>query len=114
MAGAGQGDSGPAREGSPATPSTDPAPAEDQDSKEAGTMAQDHKEDSAPDAGQPAETESGQDQDGTPGTGPNSSALPAGPVVPNKASEDDPRAWGDREDDDHDAWLKEQKPPHWG
>jgi hypothetical protein len=34
--------------------------------------------------------------------------------VPNKASEDDPRAWGDREADDHDAWLKEQKPPHWG
>lgn len=36
-------------------------------------------------------------------------------VVPNKASEDDPRAWGDAEsDNDHDAWLKEQKPPHWG
>ncbi|MGE9527455.1 hypothetical protein, partial [Escherichia coli] len=30
MAGAGQGDSGPAREGSTAAPSTDPAPAEDQ------------------------------------------------------------------------------------
>jgi hypothetical protein len=39
----------------------------------------------------------------------------AGAVVPNKASEDDPRAWGDSEsDNDHDAWLKEQKPPHWG
>lgn len=36
-------------------------------------------------------------------------------VVPNKASEDDPRAWGDSgADHDHDAWLKEQKPPHWG
>jgi hypothetical protein len=35
--------------------------------------------------------------------------------VPNKASEDDPRAWGDSEsDNDHVAWLKEQKPPHWG
>ncbi len=39
---------------------------------------------------------------------------PAG-VVPNKASEDDPRAWGDSgSDNDHDAWLREQKPPHWG
>ncbi|WP_240987324.1 hypothetical protein [Arthrobacter sp. Soil736] len=39
---------------------------------------------------------------------------PAG-VVPNKASEDDPRAWGDSgSDNDHDAWLKEQRPPHWG
>ncbi len=36
-------------------------------------------------------------------------------AVPNKASEDDPRAWGDSgADHDHDAWLKEQKPPHWG
>lgn len=36
-------------------------------------------------------------------------------VVPNKASEDDPRAWGDSgSDNDHDAWLKEQRPPHWG
>jgi hypothetical protein len=36
-------------------------------------------------------------------------------VVPNKASEDDPRVWGDSgADNDHDAWLKEQRPPHWG
>ena len=34
-------------------------------------------------------------------------------VLPKKASEDDPRGWGDR-DEDHDAWLKEQTPPHWG
>jgi hypothetical protein len=34
-------------------------------------------------------------------------------ILPTKASEDDPRRWGDA-DDDHDAWLKEQKPPHWG
>ncbi|MFC7850069.1 hypothetical protein ACFUTU_16500 [Arthrobacter sp. NPDC057388] len=38
-----------------------------------------------------------------------------GGVVPKKAAEDDPRTWGDSEsDNDHDAWLKEQKPPHWG
>ncbi|MFE4544496.1 hypothetical protein [Arthrobacter sp. NPDC056727] len=36
-------------------------------------------------------------------------------VVPKKAAEDDPRSWGDSDaDNDHDAWLREQKPPHWG
>lgn len=40
--------------------------------------------------------------------------VPGG-VLPNKAAEDDPRRWGDRPDSyDHDAWLQEQKPPHWG
>ncbi|HSU48812.1 MAG TPA: DUF4011 domain-containing protein [Arthrobacter sp.] len=34
-------------------------------------------------------------------------------VLPSKAAEDDARSWGER-DEDHDAWLKEQKPPHWG
>ncbi|MGX9900284.1 hypothetical protein ACW0JT_10880 [Arthrobacter sp. SA17] len=35
-------------------------------------------------------------------------------VLPNKASEDDPRRWGDQASGyDHDSWLKEQKPPHW-
>jgi hypothetical protein len=36
-----------------------------------------------------------------------------GDLLPTKAAEDDARSWGDR-DDDHDAWLKEQRPPHWG
>ncbi|MFY9634333.1 MAG: AAA family ATPase [Cellulosimicrobium cellulans] len=35
-------------------------------------------------------------------------------VLPNKAAEDDARNWGDDSDNDHDAWLKENKPPHWG
>ena len=35
-------------------------------------------------------------------------------ILPNKAAEDDPHRWGDGSEDDHDAWLKEQKPPHWG
>jgi hypothetical protein len=40
--------------------------------------------------------------------------VPAG-VLPNKAAEDDPKRWGDHStDDEHDAWLQEQKPPHWG
>jgi cell division protein FtsN len=41
-------------------------------------------------------------------------AVPGG-VLPNKAAEDDPRRWGDQPGSyDHDAWLQEQKPPHWG
>ena len=41
-------------------------------------------------------------------------AVPAG-VLPNKAAEDDPRRWGDEPGGyDHDSWLEEQKPPHWG
>jgi hypothetical protein len=37
------------------------------------------------------------------------------PVLPRRAAEDDPRAWGDRESDrNHDQWLKDQRPPHWG
>lgn len=40
--------------------------------------------------------------------------VPAG-VLPNKAAEDDPRRWGDEPGGyDHDSWLEEQKPPHWG
>ncbi|APF41546.1 hypothetical protein BHE16_11740 [Neomicrococcus aestuarii] len=39
---------------------------------------------------------------------------PASAVLPRVAKEDDPRAWGDREDSNHDQWLKEQRPPHWG
>ncbi len=35
------------------------------------------------------------------------------PVLPVTAGEDEPRSWGDTEDD-HDAWLREQRPPHWG
>jgi hypothetical protein len=37
-----------------------------------------------------------------------------GGAVPKKAAEDDPRAWGDAElEGDRDAWLREQRPPHW-
>ncbi|WP_425452084.1 hypothetical protein [Arthrobacter silvisoli] len=35
-------------------------------------------------------------------------------VLPKVASEDEPRSWGDDGGYDHDAWLKEQRPPHWG
>ncbi len=37
------------------------------------------------------------------------------PLIPDRAAEDDPRSWGDREpDDERDQWLREQRPPHWG
>ena len=43
-----------------------------------------------------------------------SATVPAG-VLPNKAAEDDPRRWGDEPGGyDHDSWLQQQKPPHWG
>lgn len=36
------------------------------------------------------------------------------PTIPRRAAEDDPQSWGDRSSSDHDEWLREQKPPHWG
>jgi hypothetical protein len=35
-------------------------------------------------------------------------------ILPKVATEDEPRSWGDEGGYDHDAWLKEQRPPHWG
>ncbi|OUM39934.1 DUF4011 domain-containing protein [Arthrobacter sedimenti] len=37
----------------------------------------------------------------------------ASPAIPTTAGEDDPRSWGDAENN-HDEWLREQRPPHWG
>ncbi|MER2134416.1 MAG: hypothetical protein ABS910_07015 [Arthrobacter sp.] len=34
-------------------------------------------------------------------------------ILPQSAAEDDPRAWGDAPEDTS-AWLREQRPPHWG
>ncbi len=45
---------------------------------------------------------------------PDAAQTQSAGILPDKASEDDPRRWGDAPDGDHDAWLKEQKPPHWG
>jgi hypothetical protein len=59
--------------------------------------------------GQDQDQLKGQDQDQMKGQG----QAGIGGILPTKAAEDDPRRWGDA-DDDHDAWLKEQKPPHWG
>jgi hypothetical protein len=66
-------------------------------------------------AAQPGAGQESPDQGGaasTPGAG--QAATGTAGILPNKAAEDDPRRWGDGPDDDHDAWLREQKPPHWG
>ncbi|WP_231554373.1 hypothetical protein [Arthrobacter sp. L77] len=44
---------------------------------------------------------------------PKDPAPATAPAIPVTAGEDDPRSWGDTPDD-HDAWLREQRPPHWG
>lgn len=36
----------------------------------------------------------------------------SGPVLPERAAEDDPRRWGDTEDD-LGEWMRSQRPPHW-
>jgi hypothetical protein len=51
--------------------------------------------------------------DAAPSPAARATAGGAEEILPSKAAEDDARSWGDREDD-HDTWLKEQKPPHWG
>ncbi|MGW9403157.1 hypothetical protein ACWGQ2_04210 [Arthrobacter sp. NPDC055585] len=50
------------------------------------------------------------------GTNPPSGAGPGRRgtgILPQTAGEDDPRAWGDSPEDTS-AWLREQRPPHWG
>lgn len=34
--------------------------------------------------------------------------------TPEQTSDDTDRGWGERPDEDeHDRWLREQRPPHW-
>ncbi|MDQ0094586.1 hypothetical protein [Paeniglutamicibacter psychrophenolicus] len=52
-----------------------------------------------------------------PGTRPATPAkqpeAPAtGPVLEQRAADDDPRRWGDADEDLGD-WMKSQRPPHW-
>ncbi|WP_427018881.1 DUF4011 domain-containing protein [Pseudarthrobacter sp. P1] len=48
------------------------------------------------------------------GTTPETPASDPAPVLPKVAAEDDPQQWGDSPEGNHDEWLREQKPPHWG
>ncbi|NYE95180.1 hypothetical protein FHU41_001401 [Psychromicrobium silvestre] len=43
-----------------------------------------------------------------------SKLSPEPPVLPLRAAEDEAQSWGERGNSDHDEWLREQKPPHWG
>jgi hypothetical protein len=100
---------------------------EDLDSRPTATAADDRNEDQARRlereivvaAQNPGQADAeGEDQADTTANGQTpepDAAQPGTPgILPNKAAEDDPRNWGDGADDDHDAWLKENKPPHWG
>jgi hypothetical protein len=57
-------------------------------------------------------------QDGKEAQAAKKAAAPVKPskegLLPKVASEDEPRSWGDDGGYDHDSWLKEQRPPHWG
>lgn len=49
---------------------------------------------------------------------PEEQATPTPPVRrrrPEQTSDDTDRGWGERPDEDeHERWLREQRPPHWG
>lgn len=65
----------------------------------------------APDTSARSQEAPAQKPQGQPGAG----VAASGGLLPNKAAEDDPRRWGDQPGSyDHDAWLREQRPPHWG
>lgn len=57
----------------------------------------------------------GDEQTGTPGKAANAKKARkagSGTVLPERAAEDDPRRWGDT-DDDLGEWMRSQRPPHW-
>jgi hypothetical protein len=93
----------------------------DQGSEEAGRMAADGDTGNDADIRSDADTRNGgvDRNDGEDRGSGRDDASPSAPVsagvLPNKAAEDDPRRWGDEPGGyDHDSWLQEQKPPHWG
>ncbi len=74
------------------------------------------REEAADGTGQPREEAAGRSAQRGDAAGKQAVRGPAsGGLLPNKAAEDDPRRWGDEAGSyDHDAWLREQRPPHWG
>lgn len=85
-------------------------------SKEADVSTVGNKQNSIPDSGHDATTaEAAVNSPGSDASAAATNGVVPGGVLPNKAAEDDPRRWGDQpEGYDHDSWLEEQKPPHWG
>lgn len=63
-------------------------------------------------SGTEAGTEAGTDVGSGAATHPRTPVPTADPVFEQTAAEDDPRRWGDAEDDLGD-WMKSQRPPHW-
>lgn len=65
-------------------------------------------------SGNPAANAPGNPESGTRPPEPAKQPGPAksGPVLEQRAPEDDPRRWGDADDDLGD-WMKAQRPPHW-
>ncbi|GAA1872075.1 hypothetical protein GCM10009715_18670 [Paeniglutamicibacter psychrophenolicus] len=65
-------------------------------------------------SGRPAANAAGNPEAGTRPPKPAKKPGPAktGPVLEQRATEDDPRRWGDADDDLGD-WMKAQRPPHW-
>lgn len=50
--------------------------------------------------------------DATPGSKPKPKPKPK--AKPEQTRDDTDRGWGERPDEDaHDRWLREQRPPHW-
>ena len=53
----------------------------------------------------------GQPEDGEVAPSPR---KPKPRTAPEQTSDDTDRGWGERPDEDaHDRWLQEQRPPHW-
>ncbi|AUI49588.1 DUF4011 domain-containing protein [Arthrobacter crystallopoietes] len=96
----------PDQEGTGRHVAKDDKPAERSADRQAGGT--DNSADATEGAGAQAEP-----KDQQPQTRKAAAAALRGSAIPDRAKEDDPRAWGDNRED-RDAWLKEQRPPHWG
>jgi len=85
-------------------------------SKEADVSAVGNKQNNTPDPGHDGtRAEAAVTSPGSDASAAAMNGVAPGGVLPTKAAEDDPRRWGDQpEGYDHDSWLEEQKPPHWG
>ncbi len=64
---------------------------------------------------EPAESAEAPTGDGAPESPTAGATGPAGGILPTVAPGDEGHTWGDKpEDAGRDAWLKDNKPPHWG
>lgn len=70
----------------------------------------------APSGTKPGGSKKPENDEGTGIAGASPQKEPSGgktdPILEQRADDDDPRRWGDRDEDLGD-WLKSQRPPHW-